>query len=444
MLMFLRKRRTDNDSSDQYLEWKKKTVIANQKPTFEPELTIFDKLNSDCMDEMLDWLDLDSLCALSRTCKSLQKFTKNYFQWKYISQEFTVGDEFVYNPKYVNCFGDDVQILRFFDSSLDDFKFAGSNINLCLREIEFNQTYKLENLITKKHIDHMKDVLENVKVLRAVDCDFSKGCAKYLLDCSKNVENFAFKIHKNVQKYKIEFQRYPSMKNIEIHFDSKVKVTEVMNMLKEQIGHVFLDELVLLFCKEHDPSMVFTELNMMYNKQFYKHLYLMFKKKSMVSEHIDQIASVKGLKGLTFLYTINISTDIHLTDITKLQNIKYLYLNSLLCRVDQIAQSLHQLEEMEISVTSITAIISFVRYSANLTKLHIVQVRANNEQFNWSILEKQRIMLKNAKKLVIYMPEKKFLELKWSSPKVSSVLVEFKREESYRPKNLTYHINSVN
>lgn len=408
--------------------------VSNAEEEYEP--TVFDGLIVDCMNEILDWLPLNSLCALSKTCKSLRRTTKNYFRWKYPSEEFAVGDEFVFNAQHVECFGDGVQRLRMYDSSIEDFIFAGSNINQNLREIQFDRTFKPENDISKNHIDKLKPILENVKTVSIVDCDFTEGSSEYLIECCKNIEDFSYAINKDVKKNQFQFQKYPTLRNIEIHFNSKANVINGINAIKEQ--NLQLDELVLLFRKEHTNflSDVFQELDSMYEMNFFKRLFLIFPNRSMVSKHINRIVSLHGLEGITCSYTVSSILVDHMIDIARFQNLKYLNINWLLENADQIAKELQQLIELEISAASIDAIVSFVRYSSKLSRFHIDQIRASKEKcpkFDAFILNKRRSLLEYAQKLTIYIPEEKFIKLKWASVTTDSSLVEIKREESCIP-----------
>lgn len=399
--------------------------------------TIFDELNQDCLDALLDWLPLKSLCSFSKTCKSLQKTCKHYFARKYQSQELTVGDEFVFDAQRWECFRDVVLELRLYDSNIRAFAFAGSAANTQLRGIALDRTFKEENDITNKHIDEIKSVLKNVKTVRAVDCAFSDGSAEYLLGNCPSIEDLAFTVSKNHMKNRLHLRKYPTLRNIEIHFHSKANVVKAIKSIREENLH--LDELVLMFRKEHSDVMVsvFDELHSMHFDGHFKRLYLMFEKKSMVAEHIDRITTVRGLEGLTCSYTINTCVDNTFADICKLQNIKFLNINWLLGDAVHIAQELQQLLELEVSVISIDAIVSFVRFSSKLGRFHIEQIRANNNQckinFDAMALNKERIKLVYARKLVIYIPEDKFIKLKWSSVEMNSQLVEIKREESCIP-----------
>lgn len=398
----------------------------------ECESTVFNRLDIDSLYEVLDFLPLKSLCALNKTCKSLRHTTKRYFLWKYPSQDFSVGDEFIYNANHIECFGDVVQELELFDSSEKDFEFTGININKHLRQIEFTRTYKEDNKIGKQHIDSIANILENIKNVRAINCDFGNNF-EYLLDQCKNIEHFSFKIDKDLSTTKFQFEKYPTLRNIEIHFQAKAKIPDAMTMIKEQ--NVKLVELVLLFRKEHNSFMVdvFNDLNLMYEKGCFKRLYLMFEKKAMLTEHIDKLISVGGLEGFTCSYTINTKVDNHIADVSKLQKIKFLNINALLENADQLAQELQQLDELEISDISMDALISFVCYSPTLKRFHIGKIRGNNTNFDAIILNGYRSMLEYAHKLVIYVPEEKFIKLKWSSTTMDTNLIEIKRIESCIP-----------
>lgn len=408
--------------------------VENVNEELQP--TIFDMFHLDCSDELFDWLPLNTLCTLSKTCKSLKKTVKNYFHRKYPSQEFTIGDEFVFIPQHIECFGDVVQCLLLYDTNLSDFQFVGTCINENVREIEFVRTYTVENRISKDHIDRLRNILQNVKTIRAVKCKFEDDCAKYLLENSKSVEDFAFTIFKDLKKTDFQFDKSPTLRNIEILFHSKANVMEAMNFIKGQ--PLQLSELVLSFCKEHNVffKSVFDQLDEMYENRYFKRVYLVFDDKSMVVEHINRLESVQGLEGVGLSYTVNNDVNNHMADIAKLRNIKFLYINLLLDNADIISQQLQELEEVEISVATIDAIFSFVRYSAKLTRLHIGHIRIKKDvrdKFDAVALNKERAKLKFSRKIFIYIPEEKFIKLKWSSVAMTSGLVEIRREESCIP-----------
>lgn len=326
--------------------------------------------------------------------------------------------------------------LCLYDSTLDDFAYAGSNVNRNLREIEFLRTFKQENQITHMHIDKIQNLLENVKTIGAVNCEFADKNTAYLLSKCKKIESLAFSVSKHPVKSQISLRPYPTLRNLEIHFDSKANVLEAFECIIEENPH--LDELVLSFQKEHERFMaeVFDELDAMYTRGIYKRLYLMFDKKSMVAEHINRLTTMQGLFGLSCSYTISIIDD-HMADIAKLQNLRFLNINWILDCADEIAKELQQLIELDVSVITIDAILSFVRFSGNLVTFHIEQIRAFEEfktKFDAVALDAERNKLDYARKLMIYIPEKKFMQLKWSSVNVDSRLVKFKREESMPPK----------
>lgn len=408
--------------------------VENLQDGLQP--TIFDVLHQDCLDELFDWLPLATLCTLSKTCRSLKRMMKTYFHRKYPSQEFTIGDEFVFIPQHFEHFSDVVQCLLLYDTFLPDFEFVGTCVNQNLREIEFVRTYPVRNNITKDHIDGLRNILQNVKTIRAVKCKFEDDCAKYLLENSKSVEDFAFTIFKDLKKTDFQLNKSPTLRNIEIYFHRNANVMEAMNFIKGQ--NVQLSELVLAFTKEHTVFLkwVFDQLRVMYENRYFKRLYLVFDEKSMVVEHIDMMASMQGLEGVGFSYTVCNDVNNHMAVIAKLQNIKFFYINLLLDNADVISQQLQELEEIEISVATIDAIFSFVRYSAKLTRFHINHIRPKQDvssKFDAAALNDERAKLKFSRKLIIYIPEDKFIKLKWSSVAMTSSLVEIRREESCIP-----------
>lgn len=88
-------------------------------------------------------------------------------------------------------------------------------------------------------------------------------------------------------------------------------------------------------------------------------------------------------------------------------------------------------------VASIDAIFSFFWYSVKLSRLHIDQIRAENQcnvKFNANNVNKRRSMLEYARKFIIRVPENKIIKHKWTSgPLKNYDLIEIKRDESYVP-----------
>lgn len=404
------------------------------------EKTIFNTLiDHNCLDKTLDWLDVNSLCSLSKTCKSLRETVKEYFKSKYPSLAIDIGDEDESNPMHLECFGDVVQHLQLSGASVEDFQLASFQVNKNLRELSFNRTTadKKEDHITKDHINAIKDILQNVKTVCATSCIFEKRSAEYLLDQCKCIEDFGFAILKD-SKENFQFQKIVSLRNLEICFDSKVNVIESMKIINKKDLH--LNQLVLAFAQEHNDHLkyIFDELESLHQKGLFRKLYLNFEKKSMLNEHISRLSSMQFLEGIICAYKIDHNMEDHLLDIAKLQDIRYLCINHLLVDADTIAKQLNQLVEVKIDGATIEAITSFVRYSANLIKLFNKHIRGS-PKLNAKTLSKQRASMKyNIKYLIIFIPEEKFLKLKWSLCPMIGDLVEIRREESNIPqKSLT-------
>lgn len=398
--------------------------------------TIFDTLNRDCFYEILDWLDANALCSLSKTCKRLQIIVKIYFITKYQSLAIDIGDEDESNPMHLKCFGDVVQHLQLSGASIEHFQLASFQVNKKLRELSFNRTTadKKEDHITKNHINSIKDILQSVKTVCATSCIFEKRSAEYLLEKCECIENFGFTMRKD-SKDNFHFQRIPNLRNLEICFDSKVNVFESMKIIKKKGLH--LNELVLAFAQEHNDQLklIFDELESLHRKNVFKRLYLNFEKKSMLTEHVSRISSMQFLEGIICGYKIDLNVEDHLSDIAKFKHIRYLCINHLLVDADVIAKQLHQLVEVKIDGATIEAITSFVRHSVNLMKFFNKHIRGN-PKLSAVAMSKQRASMKyDIKRLIIFIPEEKFIKLKWSLCPMIGDLVEIRREESNIPQN---------
>lgn len=413
--------------------------------------TLFDQLNAKGLRriityEILDWLDINSLCAFSKTCKSFQQTAKDYFDFKYPSLAIDIGDEDESKPLHFACFGNVVQHLQLSGASLDEFTFAAANVNPNLRELSFNRTNedKKEDHIGKKHIDGIKGILENVKTICGTSSIFEKGCIEYLLMNCKRIDSFGFAARKNTT-YRFEFRKVPTLKTIEIAFEAKAKVIETLKMLQKK--RLQLDELVLSFSNEHSDSMndIFNVLDAMYENGIFKCLYLNFDKKSLIADHINRLAKVKGLVGIVCAYRINNDIDTHLLDLAMLNNIKYLAIHWMFTDSTVIAQQMQELIELKVTETTIEAILPFARYAAKLGYFHIKHIQGNKIlKANILNVERGKLMgyLKGkplARKLNICIPEKIYIKMKWSSIAMKCDFVEITREESYVPKKRLPH-----
>lgn len=394
------------------------------------------------VDDILDWLDIDSLCAFSMTCKSFQRTAKSYFNQKYPSLAIDIDDEDESKPLHFRCFGDVVQHLQLSGASLDDFTFAAARVNRNLREFSFNRTNedKKEDHIGKEYIDSIKNVLENVKTVCATNCIFEKGGVEYLLMNCKRIDGFGFAARKNTT-YRFQFQNVPTLKTFDVAFEAKANVIELLQLLQQK--RVQLDELVLSFLSEHSGIMneVFNLLNTMYENGVFKKLYVNFDTKSLLANHVHRLVNVKGLIGIICAYRINHDIEGHLLNLAMLyDNIKYLAIHWMFADSTIIAKQLTQLIELKVTEATMEAILPFVRYSARLAHFHIEYVQGNR-MLNAATLSSEREPLMGklvegltARRLTIYIPEKIYVKMKWSSIATKSDFVEIKREESYVPK----------
>lgn len=384
----------------------------------------------------MDWLDINSLCQFSKTCKSFRRTAKAHFDLMYPSLAIDIGDEEESRPLHFQCFGDVVQHLQLSGASLDEFKFAATNVNRHLRELSFNRTNedKKEDHIGKEHIDGIKRILENVRTVCATSCIFEKNASEYLLMNCKTIDGFGFTARKDMT-YRFQFQKSSTLKSIEIVFEAKAKVLEILQTLQNKRLH--LNELVLSFSSEHSDLMdnIFNLLDAMYESGVFKALHLNFDKKSLISDHIRRLSQVKGLFGVVCAYRINHEIENHMLDLAMLHNIKYLSIHWLFIDSTIVAQRLPELIELKVTETTMEAIVPFVRHAANLSNFHIKHIQGNR-LLNANVLNNERTQMvrKPTAKLNIFIPEKIFIKMKWSSIPMKMDCVEIKREESYVPK----------
>lgn len=363
----------------------------------------------------------------------MQQIAKAHFNIKYPSLAIDIGDEDESKPLHFECFGDVVQHLQLSGASLDDFNAAAAHVNPNIRELSFNRINadKKEDHITKKHIDSIQSALANVKDVCSTNSIFEKGAAEYLLLKCKCIDSYGFVARKDTT-YRFQFNKNPTLKTIDIAFEAKAKVIEILQTLQKK--RLRLDDLVLSFLHEHATMMdeIFNLLDGMYDHQIFKKLYLNFEKKSMIADQVNRLTSVKGLIGVICSYRINNEIAGHTLDLAMLYNLKYLGIHWMFADSSIIARQLTELVELNVTETTIEAILPFVRYAANLRHFHIKYIQGNR-MLNASVLSNERSngTFRLGKKLKIYIPEKIYIKMKWTPIATASEFVEIRREESY-------------
>lgn len=77
---------------------KRKLEVEINQPIKKRKLdenNYFTTLVDDCVYEILNWLNLDDLCAISRTCKKLRRLSAHEFQRKYPDKQICLTEKYL-------------------------------------------------------------------------------------------------------------------------------------------------------------------------------------------------------------------------------------------------------------------------------------------------------------------------------------------------------------
>lgn len=68
------------------------TKITNELPHFKPNSSIF-SLNVDCLEMIFDFLSLEDVCSIGRTCRGLRDIAGDYFYRVYSSKPINFAEQ---------------------------------------------------------------------------------------------------------------------------------------------------------------------------------------------------------------------------------------------------------------------------------------------------------------------------------------------------------------
>lgn len=454
----------------------KKLQNANTKMTAPQPLSPIFKLDTDCCDEIFDYLSVKDLHSFGQTCKAMQRVAGEYFKRNHWAVAKFSGNDGIYTI-YSDNNGTTNE--RTQTSGFNKYITYISHYYFAVRPLQYiqNHAHEFDSInhlylvcmgITKSEVKYLRAILPKIETLQIRNCsrqgDIHRDLLTYCTSLKRllvqDADLFIFQQQRRSNPWLL--QSYPHLKYLEfipkvhmrIHelnafFERNATVrgfststnclwTNRNELLKSTVK---LDILEVKFFPQHlqyhnyyfdhpdnedeDQSIEFQTicklLNQLHGNGFYQRLYVYVD--SIDEEMSRHLASVKCVEKL---YIKNFT---HIYNLSHLSSIKELSIQNGANPIDMrmFANHFVHIQRLYVSNGSVDDILPFVQQSPNLTKIYF-----DGNAMKLSMLNRERAKLAGARKVVIYIPERMFLDTKWTigNGDINLEFVEMRRANS--------------
>lgn len=421
------------------------------------------ELDIDCCHELFDYLSLDDLVSIGNTCKRMQFAVGNFIEHYYMAKRKTYENNGItmgWFPRKVSTFSRNFQKISISGAYENLFEYIGTHCSKMLKEIRIAQTD-----LTSGDIEHIKHILTGAKMVQLDQCridgefyeTFLQFCcnlkslsvsrSSFDLDNGTIIGNGNDWLHRSYATLEhLELTDLYEFKRNELNtffaqnpnlrsFSTDAK-SLLMNRDMFMASGAKLDKITIDFHHldvrdpEVLPSFVVNSLHNLlselHGRGFYKelHLYITF------SDFLNCTQKLFTLIALTMLggYIAQIDDSpmaLRELDINRGSDVSDLH---------KLPSKLPNLERIHFSEAASDHILPFI---FGLPKLKYMKIEELSEGLylkdgvlDLMTLERERMKLGRARKLVIYVNEPIFVATKWASPEMSFQYIELRRGES--------------
>lgn len=430
------------------------TVAVNEEPR-SPDIF---KLTIDCFEEVFDFLSLEHLTAIGRTCKRMQKIAGHCFQQNFGSAPARFnGHSHRVNGVEVDCFTKDLQnidvIYRRHDTSATPYH---QTID-ALTQLNYSTsitTIKISIIgITMDQIDKMKVILskaEHVKIYSHDDENDGNLFDALLASCS-NMKRLSLEgVLPSDNEHKWMQRIYPELELIEYipkycvraegpalksFFELNTTIKQITIGAKILIGNretfknlnIKLDTLAI---ENGYPKYVRANLlNELHECGFYKKLH--YHAYAIRQRDIDLLVGVRGLVKL-HCHSTGYKDHVAVAALTNLEELCVTY-SIRISDLKLLPDTLLKLKCIQFFEASSDDILPFVCRAAKMNKievetlLHGSHFNERDNVLNLLALNDEREKLVTARKITIYVNEDVYLATKWAMKQTDFSLIEIKR-----------------
>ncbi|XP_055307186.1 uncharacterized protein LOC129571411 [Sitodiplosis mosellana] len=420
------------------------TENKNEDVVVDPEC-IF-KLDVDCFEELFEWLSMEDLRALRRTCTRFKKVIDYYIE-----------------SNYPNGFG-----MLYFDDYLQHFELFSADFCKLFKEIEIsdhqltedvigriknvhlNRVTILSNDIGIKYLDAFLQHCTNLKTLNII---FHEVLAESEMGKQWLHRHYPQLEHLIMCDYRDYIRRAKNIPELQIFFDlnPSVKVfSTTASILQSNLtwmvtSNLKFDRLIILDvdCFEFDMDQLCELLEEIFAHGFYTQLHF-YAINVYRQPQIDRIATLTALEKLHLQFhgeDVNYSIPPNHSDSLKELSVCWaVYLSNL----DPLDKNLYpkNIERFCFESVSSDSILRFIRHATKVKQIKIDVIEDENRFLdtitNLSALNQERKQLIDAKKITIYIREKLFLAIKLATTNTDFEFIEIQRLETIDWENAFY------
>lgn len=421
------------------------------KPTI---LTLHTK-SADVYDDLFDYLTLGELCAIGRTCKHLQKVAGEYFQRNFLLTKITFEKSETNHIEQKTSCGSLTNFAPYAQSIVID----GRDINIFrhIKKIKFSNLKQIQfrnvtNFYEEQYLCLLEmNVLKKISTLN-FDCRSPKFCNYLLNRILPSCISLKSLILLDLDSMKPDGvwtrQYIPTLSHLEIHGNAPnesgvytflranrhVKTLAInSNALLSTIQHngLKLDELRISYSLINgDTCNELIALNQNGHVKQFKAKISVFNQKTM--ESVEKIRCLTSLEMSVYIEIPNMSC---FRNLKKLVIVYWKWLSSQ--NAENLYPSLNNLEELYLHGNSILDVMPLARRLPNLRIIGIIGIieiiekpnlqYKSHQIFNLKALNDERKRLENARKLIIYLNDAAYRQIRWTSIDLFQKMVEVRR-----------------
>lgn len=428
-------------------------------------------LDLDCLDEIFDWLTLDDLLIVSRTCKRIQWAAGDYFQTNYAALRAEAKPDGIYvqyngRNRQINDFYHFIPYIHISLTQHPDYQlYSLQNLqkhgNKSLKRIDFDC-----GLASPMYIDRFKDQFKSIETFIIDGANLNQETYEKIRSNCVNLKRLCFRNTRMEATNGQPFQKYHDLEHFEwsnnwrfilSNIEDQFKIPLLKTFLAENLNmrsftttvncflenrHIFIecdnkfDVLHIKFepGENRNSDFLYHFLNECYAKGVYKSLHLSVL--YITEPIIDQIKMLHALNKLKINYTSDRSGG-DISDLVQLREISIVRLTEL-HDINGVAKKCVNLEKILTRQATIDQILPFIRQSPKLIRIKVYQLSLGTH-FNRNILDilskvnKERKQLKGASKITLYVSDTVYVATKYAIRQINRLdMIEIKRAESYK------------
>lgn len=439
-------------------------AAASKTPFLQRQAADIFKLDIDCCEELFDFLPLEDLISVGKTCKFFQQVIGYILQLNYKRIDCGVDGEaiFIHNP-----------FTSYTDYTNADHLFGFIKTLTLATSPEIRK-----NLLCENHISNGLSKLRRLKKIDFINWKLSKAEMETNKVVFSKIETLNFFFFKNMESFHenvLNFfpnlkhlrltnafiwditwlsQKYPKLQSFKMTIAFKkilpfLELNPNIQNFETNTNYIWeyrdsllttnvkLDTLLVIEYKI-EIGMICNLLNELHKRGFYKKLkFHSYGPGSYDNDHsqqkVDHLATLESLVSLRLnIYFTTISLSALCNSLEEMYIDNALYISDL----SFIANNLINLKQIHFGDACLRNIHPFIFRSLNLEKIVFYDKNCiYGTYFDIYALNIERKKLPNAKKITIYVNEQVYLATKWAFKNTDLSLIRLKRIESFQDEN---------